>query len=182
MPVLNWQISNRQISNIDGHVKQHVKRLVIYETNKCHAPEYFEKTQILVPEALSYTEDAMGSDTSLTKHGPKRDSPVKDRNRKRAVTGGVVIAVAAAAWFAFGKQYLAQRRLRSMETFVLKADNGAEAHVRPLGCCIQSRPEPCIVELRSIGDHCSTASVAYKITVSCVQSCWCRTHRESCKT
>lgn len=78
----------------------------------------------------------MGSDDSIDKpvESPRVDT---DRRRKQAV-GGVIVAVAAAAWFAFGKQILARRRLQSMETFILKADNGVEAHIRPLGCCIQS--------------------------------------------
>lgn len=85
----------------------------------------------------------MGGDASLTKHESRRGIAVKHHDRTRATTGGVVIVVAAAAWFAFGKQYLAQRRLKSMETFVLTADSGAEAHIRPLGCCIQSMLDLC---------------------------------------
>ena len=101
------------------------------------------------PPSAPYQQSAiMGADASLTKHGSKRDTSAKDRNRARVATGGVVIVVAAATWFAFGKQYLTQRKLKSMETLILTADNGAEAHIRPLGCCIQSMPDLCPCRLR----------------------------------
>ena len=59
-----------------------------------------------------------------------------DHKRKQIVVGGALIAAAAAA-FALGRHVLRTRQLKEMETFVLKADNGTEAHIRPLGCCIQ---------------------------------------------
>lgn len=79
----------------------------------------------------------MGGDDAVEKSVDK-PSNHRDLKRKQAV-GGVIVAVAAAAWFAFGKHYLAQRRFKNMDTFILKADNGVEAHIRPLGCCIQSK-------------------------------------------
>lgn len=62
-----------------------------------------------------------------------------DEKRRNIVLGGALIAAAAAA-FAFGRHLSKARRLKEMETFVLKADNGTEAHIRPLGCCIQRMP------------------------------------------
>lgn len=78
----------------------------------------------------------MGSDEDTRNPADERETAI---GRKRTqVTGGVIVAVAAVAWFAFGKQFVSQRRFKNMETYVLKADNGTEAHIRPLGCCIQS--------------------------------------------
>ena len=64
-----------------------------------------------------------------------------DDKRKKMAVSGAVIAVLAAA-FALVKHIVKSRQLKEMETFVLKADNGTEAHVRPLGCCIQRTPSP----------------------------------------
>ena len=60
-------------------------------------------------------------------------------NRKKIAVTGVVIAAAAAA-FALGRHLLEEQKLKKMQTIVLKADNGTEAHIRPLGCCIQRMP------------------------------------------
>ena len=59
-----------------------------------------------------------------------------DEKKNRIAVAGAVIAAAAAA-FAVGKHLLCQQKFKNMQTFVLKADNGTEAHIRPLGCCIQ---------------------------------------------
>ncbi|DBA85235.1 TPA: hypothetical protein ACH3X2_005938 [Trebouxia sp. C0005] len=58
-----------------------------------------------------------------------------DGNRKKIV-GGALIAAAAAA-LALGRHMLKSRCFKEMDAFVLRADNGTEAHIRPLGCCIQ---------------------------------------------
>jgi hypothetical protein len=65
----------------------------------------------------------------------ERDGLNTDDKRKKIV-GGALIAAAAAA-FALGRHILKARYFKEMETFVLRADNGTEAHIRPLGCCIQ---------------------------------------------
>lgn len=59
-----------------------------------------------------------------------------DDKKKTVAVAGVVIAAAAAA-VALGRHLLHERKFKSMSVFVLKADNGTEAHIRPLGCCIQ---------------------------------------------
>lgn len=56
--------------------------------------------------------------------------------KRKTIVGGALIAAAAAA-FALGRHILKARNFKEMETFVLGADNGTEAHIRPLGCCIQ---------------------------------------------
>lgn len=61
-----------------------------------------------------------------------------DGNRKKIV-GGALIAAAAAA-LALGRHMLKSRCFKEMDAFVLRADNGTEAHIRPLGCCIQRAP------------------------------------------
>lgn len=58
-----------------------------------------------------------------------------DRKRNVAVAGAVIAAAAAAV--ALGRHLLQEQKYKKMPTFVLKADNGTEAHIRPLGCCIQ---------------------------------------------
>ena len=78
-----------------------------------------------------------GDDDTIKQTVRKRDTDTESK-RKQFAAGGVIVAVATAAWFAFGKQVLSQRRFKKMETFILKADNGTAAHIRPLGCCIQS--------------------------------------------
>lgn len=58
-----------------------------------------------------------------------------DRKRNVAVAGAVIAAAAAAV--ALARHLLQEQKFRKIATFVLKADNGTEAHIRPLGCCIQ---------------------------------------------
>lgn len=60
----------------------------------------------------------------------------RDDTKRNVAVAGVVIAAAAAA-VALGRHLLQEKKYKNMPTFVLKADNGTEAHVRPLGCCIQ---------------------------------------------
>ena len=64
-----------------------------------------------------------------------REAATADDKRKIAVAG-VVIAAAAAA-VALGRHLLQEQKFKRMPVFVLKAENGTEAHIRPLGCCIQ---------------------------------------------
>ncbi len=71
--------------------------------------------------------------TSSEHHELNRD----DKRKKIAVTGALIAAAAAA--FALGRHVLKARQLQEMETFVLKSENGTEAHIRPLGCCIQRK-------------------------------------------
>lgn len=60
----------------------------------------------------------------------------EDEKKNRIAVAGAVIAAAAAA-FAVGKHFLREQKYKNMQTFVLRAENGTEAHIRPLGCCIQ---------------------------------------------
>jgi hypothetical protein len=77
----------------------------------------------------------------------ERDEIDTDGKRKKIV-GGALIAAAAAA-FALGRHILKARYLKEMETFVLRADNGTEAHIRPLGCCIQrTHPQYCLISCK----------------------------------
>ena len=75
----------------------------------------------------------------LNRPHSQRQEVRTDEKRRNIVLGGTLIAAAAAA-FAFGRHLSKARQLKDMETFVLKADNGTEAHIRPLGCCIQRMP------------------------------------------
>ena len=76
---------------------------------------------------------------SVSKHRHAHPQHAQDqansKSNKRVVAGGLIIAAAAA--FALSK-FFKSRQLQDVETFVLKSDNGTEAHIRPLGCCIQS--------------------------------------------
>ena len=67
---------------------------------------------------------------------------VTDEKKNKLAVAGLVIAAAAAA-VALGRHLLQEQKFRKMATFVLKADNGTEAHIRPLGCCIQRTLLPC---------------------------------------
>ena len=65
-----------------------------------------------------------------------REVAQNDDKKKQIAVAGVVIAAAAAA-VALGRHLLQEQKFKKMPAFVLKADNGTEAHIRPLGCCIQ---------------------------------------------
>ena len=65
-----------------------------------------------------------------------REVATDDDKRNKVAVAGVVIAAAAAA-VALGRHLLQERKFKRMSVFVLRADNGTEAHIRPLGCCIQ---------------------------------------------
>lgn len=75
------------------------------------------------------------------KHGQadSREIAADDDKKKKIAVAGVVIAAAAAA-VAVGRHLLQEQKFKRMPVFVLKADNGTEAHIRPLGCCIQRKP------------------------------------------
>lgn len=78
------------------------------------------------------------------KHGQAdgRDIVANDDKKKKIALAGVVIAAAAAA-VAVGRHLLQEQKFKRMPVYVLKADNGTEAHIRPLGCCIQRMPLSC---------------------------------------
>ena len=73
------------------------------------------------------------------RHGNKNAEDARtdsdSKQTKRAVAGGLMLAADAA--FALAKQ-LSSLQLKAVQTIVLRSDNGTEAHIRPLGCCIQS--------------------------------------------
>ena len=64
-----------------------------------------------------------------------RSVSTDDKKRNVAVAGAVIAAAVAAV--ALGRHLLQEQKYKKMPTFVLRADNGTEAHIRPLGCCIQ---------------------------------------------
>ena len=69
--------------------------------------------------------------------------------KRKKIVGGALIAAAAAA-FALGRHILKARYFKEMETFVLTAENGTEAHIRPLGCCIQrTRGQRCLISCKN---------------------------------
>lgn len=93
-----------------------------------------------------------------------------DKKTKIAVAGAVIAAASAAV--ALARHLLQEQKFRRMPVFVLKADNGTEAHIRPLGCCIQRMLLPA-----------SPASAGLDSLAICyaAQACWCLTPMEHWK-